>query len=105
MRRLTNITIAREILADSTSPTGRFAPGDNDALEMDAGDQSNILRYADLLEIAASPKRQLRCFAAARETISARRVIQIPITATDFVTRLRRNTAVSCIEACQTPAP
>ena len=30
--------------------------------------------------------------------------IQIPIAATDYVTSLRRSTAVSCIELCRTPA-
>jgi len=104
MQRLTNVTGRREILDDSSPAMGGFVLDEKKRLERLVDDHSDTRHDDELLDVWSPATRQLLRFAAASEGISTRRGIQIPIATTDFVTRTRRTTAVSCIVPYQTPA-
>jgi len=99
-----NVTTACETLADTLPATGCYVPKENNTPKMTVGDRSDNRHDDELLDVSSPTTRPLARFAAAREVISTLRASRIPIATTDFVTRTRRTTAVSCIEACQTPA-
>jgi hypothetical protein len=104
MQRLTNVTGTREILDDSSSATGHFVLDEENALESYVDDLSDTPHDDELLDVSSPTMHRLRRFTAVSEAISTRRAVQIPIATTDFVRRLRRTTAVSCIVPYQTPA-
>jgi hypothetical protein len=104
MQRLTNVTTARDILGDSSPGTGPFALNGKNAMERPVDNHSKTRHDDELLDASSPATRQLIRFTAASEAISTPPVLEIPIATTDFVTLIRRTTAVSCIEAYQTPA-
>ncbi|MBI5618657.1 MAG: hypothetical protein HY943_20465 [Gammaproteobacteria bacterium] len=104
MPRLTNVTRRREIPDGSSPAMGGFVLDEKKRLERLADDHSDARHDDELLDASSPAMRQLMRFTAESEAITTRRAIQIPIATTDFVRRLRRPTAVSCIVPYQTPA-
>ena len=93
-----------EILVDSSPATGRFVLDEKNTLERYVDDRSECPHHDESLDVSSPTTRQRIRSTAASEAINTPRAIQIPIATTDFVTLIRRTTAVSCIEAYQTPA-